>query len=168
MNQHKIINIVFSLIFSIFIIAIIFFIYKYKMFIVISGSMQPTLKTNELVIIENIKDDIQYKVGDIITYYDSKENDNITHRIVEVTQNGYYTKGDSNNINDLNIVKRDQIIGKMIYHSFFLGNLYVQYKFILLALIILAFILMQCLFSLINKEKVNKKIGENKTNEAKY
>lgn len=153
MNKIKITNIIFYLVIIVIVISLSAFIYNYKMFIVISGSMQDTLNMNELVLIEKAKRNTVYQIGDIITYYDYNTRDNVTHRITEITEEGYYTKGDFNNTNDLSIVKREQIVGKMIYHSYFLGNLYVNYRFALIILIILFFILIQVLVMYINKYK---------------
>lgn len=117
-------------------IAIIILNCNYKIYIITSGSMQPTLQVNELIVVKKAKKDTTYQVGDIITYCDINDNSIITHRIVRITQDGYYTKGDFNNIEDLNVVANEQIIGKLVYNSLFLGNLYVKYKFILLLLLI--------------------------------
>ena len=74
--------------------------------------------------------------GDIITFYDYELEADVTHRIVEKTEGGYYTKGDYNNIRDLNIVKPEQIIGKVIFNSFTLGFIFVNYRYYIIFLII--------------------------------
>lgn len=133
MKKIPIVKLILYLFLISIIIAIIIFNCNYKIYIITSGSMQPTLKINELIV---VKKETTYQMGDIITYCDMTDNENITHRIVRITQDGYYTQGDFNNIEDLNIVTDAQIIGKLVYHSIFLGNLYVKYKFILLLLLI--------------------------------
>ncbi len=76
-----------------------------------SDSMNPIFNKGDIVI---VKKQESYEIGDIITYY-LDENCLITHRIVEKYENGFITKGDDNNVNDKEIVKLDQIIGKVIY-----------------------------------------------------
>ena len=73
--------------------------------------MNPIFNKGDIVI---VKKQESYEIGDIITYY-LDENCLITHRIVEKYENGFITKGDDNNVNDKEIVKLDQIIGKVIY-----------------------------------------------------
>lgn len=91
--------IIYSLIISIIISLIIFnFISKseinqlfgYSCLKVLTGSMEPEIKTGENVIIKKCKD---YKIGDIITYI-TKDLEVITHRIVSKEGELYYTKGD--------------------------------------------------------------------------
>ena len=77
-----------------------------------SGSMIPEIETQEVVILWKNND---YKENDIITY--KTNNYFITHRIVGKTQQGYITKGDFNNAEDEQIVTKEQIKGKVIFHS---------------------------------------------------
>ena len=84
---------------------------------VLTGSMEPEIKAGENIIIKKCK---QYEIGDIITYSE-KDGDLVTHRIVSIQDELYYTKGDANNIQDLEPVSISQIYGKVILHfnSFF-------------------------------------------------
>lgn len=84
-------------------------LFGFRIYKVGSGSMEPSLKINDLIIIRSSDD---YKVQDIITY--SNENEYITHRIISIKGNEVTTKGDANNISDEPITK-DKIIGKLIY-----------------------------------------------------
>ena len=91
-----------------------------KVFRVDSGSMEPYLKVNSVILIKEFDD---YNIDDIITYYD--DGDYITHRIIRIEDSDYITKGDANNTEDLPITK-DMIVGKLIhkFESFdFIGYL---------------------------------------------
>lgn len=120
--------IIYSLIISIIISLIIFnFISKseinqlfgYSCLKVLTGSMEPEIKTGENVIIKKCKD---YKIGDIITYI-TKDLEVITHRIVSKEGELYYTKGDANNVEDSEPIPISQIYGKVIFHfNSFLPN----------------------------------------------
>ena len=81
----------------------------YKILYVQSGSMSPTFQKGDIVIIKKCK---SYEIGEIITY--SVEENLITHRIIEKTENGYITKGDANNTPDEKNVDSTQIKGKVI------------------------------------------------------
>ena len=55
--------------------------------------------------------DLDGNVDDIIMYrYDGET---VTHRIVEIIDNGFITKGDANEFNDDYVVYKDDIIGKV-------------------------------------------------------
>ena len=85
--------------------------------IVVTGSMEPNILQGEIILIDE-RDN--YKKGDIVTYVD-EDDFLITHRIVEVNETTFTTKGDANNIND-NSYSIDRIQGKVIFHSVFLGK----------------------------------------------
>ncbi len=80
----------------------------YTVFEVISDSMAPTIKKEDIIIVK-INSDI--KENDIITY--KLKGAFITHRVVEIRKDLYITKGDSNNIGDSPIPKKD-VVGKVI------------------------------------------------------
>ena len=85
-------------------------VFGYTMFEIASGSMSPTLETNDLVIVK-LGDKIN--VDDIITY--KKDNAYITHRVVMLKGDSYICRGDANNTND-EPVKKDIVLGKVVKH----------------------------------------------------
>ena len=80
-------------------------------YVIVSGSMEPELPVGSLCMI-----DCQQKepdAGDIISY---KAGDSvITHRVIEVTDEGYVTKGDANDSKDPGIVKQKQVFGTCVF-----------------------------------------------------
>lgn len=86
-------------------------IFGYATLSVETGSMEGTINIGDLVL---IKDTGEYKIGDIVTYI--REGDRIptTHRIIYYTENGYITKGDSNNTKDNDEITKDMIFGEVI------------------------------------------------------
>lgn len=78
---------------------------------VLSNSMNPHLYKNDFVIVKKEK---SYNINDIITYI-SSDNCLITHRIIEKYKNGFITKGDNNNIADIEEVYLESIVGRVIY-----------------------------------------------------
>lgn len=97
---------------------------------VTSGSMEPNIKIGEIIIILKVKN---YKVGDIVTIC-TKNNSLVTHRIIKKEDKKYITKGDFNNIQDEDIITNEEIQGKVIFHSKFLGML-CKYKNIIFLII---------------------------------
>lgn len=111
-----------------------------KLYQIQSGSMLPELQIGEIII---LLEQENYKIKDIITY--KVENSYfITHRIVQITEEGYITKGDANNTEDETVVKQEQIQGKVIFHSKLLGRIY-YYRYYLLAICIF-FIMIQTIY----------------------
>ncbi len=96
---------------------------SFQTLLVQSGSMSPTIKTGDLIV---IKPDKNYKAGDIITFNNSK-NQKVTHRIVNIkTENNIqkiYTKGDANKVLDDAYISTSNIIGKVNYQIPYLGKL---------------------------------------------
>jgi signal peptidase len=118
---------------------------------VMTGSMEKGIHPGDYLVVKKEK---SYKKGDIVTY---KIDDNyITHRIVKIENGRVITKGDANNVEDEEF-SSDNIIGKYIYKSEIL-NFIMDYKYILVAIILILFIV----FDYINKgdKKVNNKKEE--------
>lgn len=84
-------------------------IFGYRAVCVLSGSMEETLSVGDIVL---IREEENYKKDDIISF--REENTIITHRIIEITDDGFITKGDANNAVDSEVVKQKDIIGKKI------------------------------------------------------
>ena len=80
----------------------------YTVFEVSTGSMAKTLNIYDIILVKITK---EVEVGDIITY--KKDNELITHRIMEINGNELTTKGDANNTEDEEITK-EAIIGKVV------------------------------------------------------
>ncbi len=96
---------------------------NYKIMIVQSGSMEPTIKTGSIVIVRPAP---SYDVGDVITFGPTPRGKiSTTHRIVaENIKNGletYTTKGDSNDSADLKGVLQKDVLGKMYLSIPFVG-----------------------------------------------
>ena len=85
--------------------------------IVLTGSMEPTLNVNDLVIVTKA-DNIE--IGDIVVF--QQGNDLIIHRVIEknVEENRIVTKGDANNVDDGNI-PMSAVKGKLSFSVPFVG-----------------------------------------------
>jgi len=90
---------------------------NYKVLTVLSGSMEPAIRTGSTVIVAPEND---YKVGDVITFKNSMGREMpITHRIydirVENSQIVYITKGDANNTPDIESAYKKNIEGRVLF-----------------------------------------------------
>lgn len=92
--------------------------------------MFPEFSTNDIVIIQKTN---SYEVGDIITYnYENKYL--VTHRIVKKENNGFITKGDNNNSEDIENIKVENVKGKVIS---IIKNKYLKNMIIIVLIIII-------------------------------
>jgi signal peptidase len=86
---------------------------------VYTGSMEPAIPVGGVVVIKPV-DTATLKIGDVICFKIS-EPTSITHRIFNITNEGFLTKGDANEDPDQWIVKKENIIGKVILTIPYLG-----------------------------------------------
>jgi len=81
---------------------------------VYTGSMEPAIPVGSIAVIKPA-DPETLKVGDIIYFkIESESATTVTHRILNITNEGYITKGDANEDPDQWIVKKENVIGKVI------------------------------------------------------
>jgi len=117
-NFTKIIKLVISWLMTLIIIVGSLFVFLFVIgivpYVVLSGSMEPTIETGSLCFInKHVKyDDI--KVGDVVAYTASTTA-NVTHRVVNITDEGFETKGDRNDTTDGISVNKDNYIGKNVF-----------------------------------------------------
>ena len=88
----------------------------YKPFIVLSGSMEPTILTGDIVLTKETAAETIAK-NDIITFSTDK-NTVVTHRVTEVVNKegslSFLTKGDANTGSDASVVKPENLEGKYL------------------------------------------------------
>lgn len=94
-----------------------------RIFTVMTGSMEPTLKTGSLVFVKEGKD---FKKDNIITFKKADDlKETITHRIVSVGEEDgvkyYEVKGDANPSADSEKVGIYKVIGRVFFWIPFLG-----------------------------------------------
>ena len=130
----------------------------YKILQVMSGSMSGEFETEDTIIIRQIKNESEIKIGDIITFK-VDENTLVTHRVVKnENDTEYVTKGDANNSVDTQKVKFKDIEGKYLFKTIILGKIIkiiqspIGINFVLiLPVLIIAIIVIN------DKDKENKK-----------
>lgn len=83
-------------------------VFGFSTAIVLSGSMEPAIHVDDLVI---VRERDSYAVGDVVMY--EGENNMITHRIVALEDGAYITRGDANNTSDP-AVPADRVVGKVV------------------------------------------------------
>lgn len=138
MNVRKWISNIISVLILVILLLVLFFVvsskitggrpkvFGYELMTVLSGSMEPEIKTGSVIAVKPLSDPYKCKVGDVVTYKSLDDPDMlITHRITKVEKSGssvqYTTKGDSNKTEDPKPVPASHIIG--IYADFTIPGL---------------------------------------------
>ena len=95
----------------------------FRVFNVLSGSMEPTYSTGDLIYVKTVKDKSTIEVGDPITFILNENLVVATHRVVEVDteKQVFYTKGDANNTVDSSPVHYNNVIGVPQFSIPYLG-----------------------------------------------
>jgi len=117
-------------------------ILPYRVFIVHTGSMEPTISSRSAVIVEQHV----YRVGQPISFY--KQGGVVTHRLVRVNADGTATtKGDANQTPDPWTIKSSSIIGGVIAAPPELGYwlMYLKNPFGLISVLLCAIVCLQLL-----------------------
>ena len=86
-------------------------VFGYGFAAVQTGSMEPQIAAGDFIVIHA---EDEYAVGDVITFYDSARGEYVTHRIIQITESGFTTKGDANNAQDLFTVPQSAVVGKVV------------------------------------------------------
>jgi signal peptidase len=95
----------------------------HHLYIVLSGSMSPTINTGSMVVVRPQAAD-EITVGDIITYRQPGKSTLTIHRVVEVRGEGglqFITQGDANETIDIEPVLAKNVMGKVVMAIPFMG-----------------------------------------------
>ncbi|SFB13450.1 MULTISPECIES: signal peptidase I SipW [unclassified Bacillus (in: firmicutes)] len=91
--------------------------FGYQFKTVLSGSMEPGIKTGSIIVVKPVDENTKYEKDDIITFKVDEKN-LVTHRIVEVVKNAngvmYRTKGDNNKSEDMELVLSQNVVAKYV------------------------------------------------------
>lgn len=131
------------------------YIHGFKAYKVESNSMEPELKTGDVIIIKKYQNFKDLQAGEVVTFRNKGEV--ITHRIVEIDEEDQEvtTKGDKNQINDKDKITFEMLEGRMVLKLPGFGGILEKTQNIIY--IILIFIMIITLY-LRNKRIARKKI----------
>ena len=133
-------------------------VFGYKILQVMSGSMSGEFETGDTIIIKNINNEKDLKIGDVVTFK-VKKNTLVTHRIVDITKVDdklmYTTKGDANNIEDIEKISISDIEGVYVKKIITIGKIinFMQKPYGMIITFTVPIIL---IIVIINKEKIKE------------
>lgn len=139
--------------------------FGYKTFVIVSGSMEPTIMTQDAILVKEVPEN-EIRINDIISF--SQGDNIITHRVIGIVEEDgitkYRTKGDNNNTEDKKKITYEQIEGKYQFKMKQLGIVtqIIKNKMTLIVLVFII-ILMYCY-----KRKIEMKKQERKQKRKQY
>lgn len=96
----------------------------YRVYDILTGSMNPTIKPGNLVVVKEVLPN-EVKKNDIITFRSDITNNITTHRAIDIVNSGgkieFITKGDANNTQDPIPLDGKLLVGKVIFQVPYLG-----------------------------------------------
>lgn len=154
-------------------------IFKYRMFTVVSGSMEPEYNIGEVLISKEV-DPEDIKVGDDVSYLGKSGTFNgkvVTHRVVEIEKDVdgklvFHTKGLANLVEDP-VVYADQIYGVVVQEAHILSFIYKCIgtptgMFVFIVIPVLYVVGSEMIYAMLEKEeKRRQKLKEKKLEEEK-
>ena len=150
-----IINVLTTLIIVIGGLFLILYICGIVPYVVLSGSMEPKIKTGSLCFINKNAKFNSIKKKDIIAYK-MKDGTLVTHRVVKISKKGIQTKGDNNKDIDKNIITKNNFVGKNIFWIPKLGYAVIAFQSTKGKIVLITFIIMMFIFGLFFNEKTKK------------
>ena len=134
-------------------------VFRYKPLVVLSGSMVPTFPVGSIIYTMPVTED-KLEVGDIITFKLS-DGTFVSHRINNIENGLYETKGDANDSVDPNKVKFSDILVKDMNICISYLVIYVNYINTHMFLVVIAVIILvlEFLFSNIGAFNIKNKKG---------
>ena len=110
----KIIDILTTIIICVGGLFLILYIFGIVPYVVLSGSMEPTIETGSVCFINKHTKIESIKEKDVIAF---KMNDGtlVTHRAIKIDSSGIVTKGDNNKEADSNVVNKVNFVGKNLF-----------------------------------------------------
>ena len=99
-------------------LAFIFFVPGYNLYLVRSGSMEPTIHVGDLIITGPVGSSITK--GEIVTF--QTNNNIVTHRIYSENAGTYRTKGDANDASDPWTITSSDVKGKYLFKIPYVGR----------------------------------------------
>ena len=140
-------------------------VFGIKTFCIISGSMEPAIEINDVVLIKEVPQN-EIRKEDIISFVVNGET--ITHRIIGIESKNnelfYTTKGDANNIEDETKITFDDIEGNYIRKIPKIGKII----FALKSKTTLGIVLVILIFLYIIEQNINNKKIKRSNERSKY
>ena len=115
---RKVIDVIFSLVIIVVLIALVTSYIGFQPYVVRSGSMEPEIHTASVAIVNENVNFYDIEVGDVVAFK-LQTGELVTHRVIEITKidgiTHFMTKGDNNDVADGYTTNIQNYYGKTIY-----------------------------------------------------
>lgn len=94
------------------------YVLGYRPIMILTGSMEPTIRTKGIAISKEVVGPSEIDIGDIVSFHVTQEDGSVvrvTHRIVNIDSRGIQTKGDNNSVIDPYYLTIDNIESKVVF-----------------------------------------------------
>lgn len=135
-------------------------------FVVVSGSMEPAIRTGSISWVDTRASPDEMKTGEILAFTGNNTKW-VFHRIAEKKEEGFVTKGDANEKCDAALVGKDKVKGKVLFSVPFLGYLLPKSGVPAVIIFFTGSVLLAGVFQS-NQRENRIKIKTGKTGENKY
>lgn len=171
MNKFtKVIKVILNTLMTIIIILGILFLLLYAIgirpFVVESGSMEPNIHVGSVCFVNKRAKFENIKQNDVIAF-NTKVGMKVTHRAINITQDGIETKGDANEHADGQLVTKNLFIGKTLFSvpkaGYFIRYIQSPKGMIIFGIIILVIVLLDILV-----ESNDKSAQDGKNSKGKH
>lgn len=128
-------------------------IFGHKAYIITTSSMKPDLNEGDVIIVRQVQES-EIKQGDVITF--NQMGEAITHRIINIEESEekkYVTKGDNNNLEDVERISYNNIEGKHVLTIPYIGKIIKLLENRIIFLVIILMILILEFYKISIKEK---------------
>jgi len=132
MKKERLFNIILIAVVSLFVLSFIIIPLADKsshVYIVTSGSMEPSLNVGDIVYVKDCSAS-EVNIGDVINFHRENEKYTVTHRCVSIIEKGnetfFKTKGDANEESDIALVSESELVGKVPYANIFGHTIYAK------------------------------------------
>lgn len=99
-------------------------LFNISQYVVLSGSMEPAIKTGSLCFIDHRVEMEDIKEGEAVAF-ERIDGSLVVHRVVREEKGQFVTKGDANPVEDIAILSKDNYQGKAIFSIPYLGYMVV-------------------------------------------
>lgn len=135
----------------------LFKLVRFRSYTISSRCMEPKILPGDLVIVESVNTQ-SLKNGEIITF--NSNNSIVTHRIIEIENRVFKTKGDNKNVKDDDLVYKNEVIGRVVKIIPKIGTIVALLSKLKVNSILIIIILMWIIWNMVIKEdnKIENKI----------
>ena len=101
------------------------YLFGFRAYIITTDSMKPSVNVGDIILIQKTENEDLFP-NDVVTYRLSTDLERVTHRIIDKTEDIYITKGDNNKLEDKDIVRYENIEGKVVFKIPFIGKFFLN------------------------------------------